>query len=141
MPSNSGTKKRKKATETVSSLKKKCDSAFSRLIRFRNKDRMGCVRCITCGKWKPFNEMQAGHFVSRGKNALRYDERNVHPQCYSCNIPLKGNYPRYCEYLIRKYGSDIIEILNREGEEIKQYKVYDLKFLLAEFKKELKKYG
>ena len=55
--------------------------------------------CVTCNVKKPWKELQAGHYEKRGKNQLRYDETNVHPQCVGCNVFQKGNYTRYARYI------------------------------------------
>jgi hypothetical protein len=61
------------------------DQVFSKYIRLRDADSRGYCRCITCGRSEPWKEMDAGHFVSRDRKAVRWDERNVHAQCPHCN--------------------------------------------------------
>jgi len=78
---------------------------FSQYIRQRD-DGKGCV---TCGVIKPWKEMQACHYESRGHIPTRWDERNVHSGCYSCNVMKKGNYTEYVLSMIKMYGGDILQ--------------------------------
>ena len=112
---------------------RKADQAFSQYIRQKNAVDSIAV-CVTCGIAKPWKEMQAGHFVSRSKHALRYDERNVHVQCYRCNVPLKGNYPSYALFLQKKYGNNILESLLAESQVIRKWSVVELEELTAKWK-------
>lgn len=54
--------------------------------------------------------MDAGHFFDAGVsgNSLYFDERNVHCQCFSCNVKKSGNKAIYASNLVRQYGDDII---------------------------------
>jgi len=81
-------------------LIKACDALFSKYILHKNADRDGYVTCITCGKRAPIAQMDAGHFIGRRIQVLRYDERNVHPQCRYCNR--FGLYGRGEQYLFSK---------------------------------------
>lgn len=123
--------------QTVSKAKKKLDQIFSQYIRLKaSKD--GMAVCVTCGVKKPWKELQAGHYEKRGKNALRYDETNVHPQCVGCNVFQKGNYTRYARYMIDMYGADYLKELEQEAKKMKQWKVYELEDLIEEYKTKLK---
>ena len=53
--------------------------------------------------------MQACHYESRGHIPTRWDERNVHSGCYSCNVMKKGNYTEYVLSMIKMYGGDILQ--------------------------------
>jgi len=55
--------------------------------------------------------MHAGHFISRTVKQLLLDEKNVNAQCRDCNgqQDWKGVDPRYCSYLVNKYGPDIFD--------------------------------
>lgn len=74
--------------------------------------------------------MQNGHYVSRSVNALRYDERNCHPQCLACNVFLHGAMDVYALELQRKYGNDILKILAKEKRKSVQYTIFELKQLI-----------
>lgn len=55
--------------------------------------------------------MQAGHYISRAKKGTRYDEKNVHVQCPSCNGFGHGMLIEYKQFLIDTYGPKIIDEL------------------------------
>lgn len=90
--------------ESCSALKKKLDSVFSLYIRHRDKG-----ICYTCGVQKMPSEMQAGHYVSRICLPLRWDEDNVHCQCYSCNCMKHGDLITYRENLAQDIGIEAVE--------------------------------
>jgi len=127
--SRSTTKRRSKSL-----LIRLADAAFSKHIR--SKDAVdGIAECVTCSLRKPWKELQAGHFVSRSKHALRYAERNVHVQCYRCNVLLKGNYPIYALFLQRKYGDTILEDLYAETFTIKKWSTSELEEMIETWTK------
>jgi hypothetical protein len=119
-------KKREKRENNTRLLKAKLDKVFSIWIRIRDNG-----VCFSCGDKKHWQEQQNGHYVSRSKMSTRYDEQNCHCQCLPCNVFKKGNYPAYSEALINKYGVAIISILNKKGQEIKQWTANELKFLIT----------
>ena len=92
---------------------------FSKYIRMRDYAKQDdpepyIADCITCGKGYPIAGqgcLQAGHFITRVRGAILFDERNVHAQCYNCNIRLKGATDNYTEYMQRTYGQETIDEL------------------------------
>lgn len=58
--------------------------------------------------------MQAGHFVPRQYLAVRWDEVNVHCQCYACNVLYNGQPSSYAKHLREDYGPDIVEVLENK---------------------------
>lgn len=95
------------------SLTKKLDRIFSEYIRrFHSKD--GVTKCVTCNKMDVWQEMDAGHYISRSHLNTRFDERNVWPQCKSCNRFHEGRKDEYALFLINKYGPDILKDLNQD---------------------------
>ncbi len=90
---------------SVSKLKKKAWSAFSKYIRLMYADQYGNVTCVTCGTKKHYKEMQAGHLVPGRRNSILFDERGVYPQCYRCNICLNGNLLNYLDFMESRHGA------------------------------------
>ena len=77
---------------------------------------LSLVRCRTCGKWlkTKSKEAQACHFISRGSggsSGVYFDERNIHIGCYVCNCYKQGNAQNYNEFMLKKYGQDVIDQL------------------------------
>ena len=91
-------------------LIKRMDKVFSEYIRKRDS-RDGYFTCCSCGHRKPYNLADAGHFINRRWMALRWDERNVHAQCSSCNRFDEGNLIGYYRFMLEKYGQDTIDLL------------------------------
>ena len=118
-----------KARKDYKKLVAKLDDVFQMYIRYR--DKWTCCCCKT--HIDPNSEgakakMHAGHYVGRGCLALRWDEKNVHAQCATCN--LQQNYygidPRYTKLLLVKYGPDILDYLAMKKHEMVKYTPADL---------------
>lgn len=119
--------------QSVSALKKKADKVFSIYIRNRDSDN-GLAECITCGVQKPIAQMQAGHFVSRRVNALRFSELNVNAQCYSCNVMRYGEQFAYAKALDLKYGDGTAEELHDRRYETHKFTADELLKIIEEYK-------
>jgi len=114
-------------------LVKSLDTVFSEYIRLKNANKQGFCTCVTCGKtgyWEK-DGIHAGHFMSRKHFSLRWDERNVFPQCHYCNTYKYGEQYKYSLFL----GSDISETLLQESHTIKKYTDIEIKELILQYKK------
>ena len=100
---------------TLKSAKKKRWTLTSQYIRRRAADpHTGECNCVTCGATKHYKELQAGHFIPQAQgNAVKWDFRNIHPQCYRCNINLGGNGAEYYPFMLNEYGEEVISELRR----------------------------
>jgi hypothetical protein len=77
-------------------------------------------KCVTCGAVVQWSKIHGGHYVNASRMATRYDERNVHPQCYQCNSQKEGNCGAYTLFLVDKYGEGVIrELQNKSRQPIK----------------------
>ena len=119
--------------KSVSSLKKKLDKVFSIWIRQRGMNWKEENVCFTCGKREHHRLLQAGHFVTRGDNNLRYDEENVNIQCVACNIFKRGNMVLYAIKMEEKYGKGIIKKLWKRSQKPKHWKIKDLESLIEKY--------
>ena len=113
------------------------DKNFSMYIRLRDS-KNGYVKCCSCGKLVPIKESDAGHFVNRKHMSLRFNEINVNAQCRACNRFDEGNLPGYAQFLIDKYGKDIIKILLVEKQRVKKYTQFELKEMNKLYRKKIK---
>ncbi len=68
-------------------------------------------RCCTCGRIKPFKELDSGHFISGRSNSILFHESGVHIQCQRCNRFSEGNKSAYYKYMLEKYGQEEIDKL------------------------------
>ena len=101
--------------KTLKYWKTKIDAPFHQYIRRRDADdNSGYCQCISCDKPIHFEESDAGHFISRGKLATRWDERNVNAQCRKCN---RFEYGRQFEYSL-KIGTELAETLLQDSRQI-----------------------
>lgn len=106
-------------------------NVFSKFIRRRDKV------CISCGRPKTFEELQAGHYAPVGGTSVElwFSETNVNGECEHCNafdafhlVPMRKN-------MIAKYGLQIVENIDRikkrklsvkweESQYIRRIKIY-----------------
>ena len=114
----------------IKTLIKELDRVFSLFIRKRDHN-----ICITCGKKMTLNQSQCGHYVSRKWLSLRWDEKNCNCQCVSCNVFKHGNMDEYALALKKKYGSRILEELNKKKNEIVKFTADKLTELIKHYSK------
>lgn len=100
-----------KSTRSKPDLKAKLDRVFSLYIRLRDTMPGGYFRCISCGQIKPFEQADCGHYFSRTHLATRFDERNCHAECRSCNRFKADHLEGYRVNLIKKIGEKQFELL------------------------------
>lgn len=90
-------------------------SMFSKFIRLRD-----CLKttetgdygeCVTCGRRYSFEILQAGHFIPRKYSIHLFNEKNVHIQCFGCNIKKKSNWVEYYEFMRQHYSLRYINTL------------------------------
>ena len=115
----------------LSKEKKKCWTAFSIYIRSSAADKDGIAECVTCGVRKPWKKLQAGHFVPGRGNAILFDERGVHPQCFACNVYKKGNPRSYDRYMRMTYGNQVVDEIDELSTTTRKYTIEELQKLTA----------
>lgn len=120
----------------------KLDYVFQMCIRYRDD-----FTCITCGKKFPRGErtqLHAGHFISRGVYATRWDEENVAAECASCN--LKQSFPdveiihKFEQQLKLRYGDDVIDRLFEKKHRVFKLNRAWLEDMIDFYTKALKEY-
>ena len=126
--------------EGLSDLVDRLDDIFSQWLRLSHADNYGKCECYTCGKKFYWTAMQAGHFIRRGNMLLRWDERNIKPQCERCNCH-REEREMLAEFAKRldKETPGVVAILKEE-----QYIVYkpartDLNQMIVEYTIKFKK--
>lgn len=116
---------------------KAMDKAFSLYIRLRDSTD-GYFTCCSCGQMKLYEKADAGHFINRRWMAVRWDERNVHAQCSSCNRFDEGNAIGYARFMDKKYGTDVVDLLFALKQETMKWSDWELKQLELDYKKKTK---
>lgn len=104
-------KRTKRKLPTITSLKRKAWRLLSKAIRLEAQEPGGWVQCVTCGVHLPSDRMQAGHFIDGRANAILFDERGIHPQCYACNVIYNGRKDEYWVFMERRHGRGVIDEL------------------------------
>lgn len=105
---------------SVTKLKKKAWDIFSKYRRAKESNEDGYAYCVTCKDPKPLHwkKLQGGHFIPGRKGWIFFNEDCVWPQCYVCNIRLKGNWANYFEFMVKKFGHKkvhgLIALKNKE---------------------------
>jgi hypothetical protein len=112
---------------------KKLDEAFSKWVRRGERN-----DCFTCGKQYPSKHMHAGHFIGRTPHATRWHDKNVHPQCYHCNIQLSGNNQVYEIKIDELYGSGTADDLLTLSKTTVKYTTAELKEMTAQYERMVK---
>ena len=135
------TKEQKKIAKrkmSVSVLKKKAWSEFSRYIRTRDcLQSTGSLEfgtCYTCGKRYEFKQLQAGHFIPGRGNSVLFDDRGVHAQCLQCNCYDHGRWVEYEAHMLKDYGVKIVNELKANKHMIYKYQPSELLELIEVFK-------
>jgi len=100
----------------------------------RKRDGDSCVICpkrgLTGSNW------HTGHLIPSSVCGahLRFDLRNLHSNCYNCNINLGGNGAMYYRMMKIKYGEPQVEQLFKEQHEYQKVDVLFYNKLIAEYK-------
>ena len=92
----------------IAKLKKALWKEFTLYIKYQYADGNYC-RCFTCDAVMEIgtSNCQGGHFINKKACPVHYfNEDNVRPQCYRCNINLSGNTVEFRIRLIEEIGED-----------------------------------
>ena len=122
-------KPKKKSSPSLSTLIDRLDIVFSRYIRLRDAMPSGMFRCISCGKIKPIEQADCGHFHSRTHMSTRFDEDNCHAECRYCNRFSADHIIGYRENLIKKIGEQRFMLLDIKAHETKKWSHFELEQL------------
>lgn len=118
-------------------LEKKLDVVFSQYIR--NKEtKAGFAKCCSCGNFKPYEELDAGHFINRKWRSTRWHEDNVHAQCIACNRFDEGNSAGYAVYMLDRYGRDRVDYLLSLSRTTAKFTDFDGEMMIKLYKQKLK---
>lgn len=71
--------------------------------------------------------------------ATRFLEINCHVQCMGCNMFKKGNYDEYALYLLKHFGDDILDKLNKLKHSVVKWSTVDYEEKIAYYQAEVDK--
>jgi hypothetical protein len=89
-------------------LVKVLDREYSLWLRMSAADDQGMVKCVTCGSIHHWKEITVGHYVSRTRISVRWDKRNIAPQCVKCNSYNGGEQFLMRRHLIAVHGEKAV---------------------------------
>ena len=122
--------------KSKSRLVKKLDSIFSKYIRLKHS-KNGICTCFTCGRKYEVKKIHAGHFMSRRHYSTRWDEENVRPQCYGCNVGNQGKQYEFAINLNKEEEGKADQLLFKSRELVK-FSTGDIEMLIANYQDKLK---
>ena len=128
--------------QPLKTLIRKLDRIFSEYIRLRDADSNGFIHCCTCGKIVYWKRSDCGHYNNRRHLYTRWDEQNCSAQCRNCNRFEEGNKDRFKEYLLKKYGQQVVDLLAVRRTIFRKYHRFELELMIkcyTEKVKEMKK--
>ena len=119
---------------SLESLKKGVMLVCHKAVRLRDKYK----DCVSCGaKWH--KDFQAGHYKKAELYSnLKYNEFNINGQCQKCNLRLDGNPDGYKKGIIKRYGVEVLNMLEKMALE---YKKDSFKWDREELKETRSKYN
>lgn len=91
--------------------------------------------CVTCNRQYPVTELQGGHFIPGRSGLAMWREENVHSQCYGCNIKRHGAVLEYRDYIVERYGEEMVDELRRDANTPCYMLVADLQTLGDDYKR------
>lgn len=93
--------------------KLKAKTEFKLFIRQRDN-----FTCVICGNKGEGNDIHAGHYIHL--ESLDLDSRNMNAQCSRCNAMHNKNPVPYTNFMVLKYGEEILDELDRLSRENKK---------------------
>lgn len=129
--SGKSAEKKPRSTNYVADM----DRVFQYYIRLRDAMPGGYTRCISCGKIKPFDQMQAGHFFSRSHFSTRWDEDNVNSECTWDNCWNGEHLLTYKENLIRKIGMQRFNMLEIRCKQTRNWSNFEIVAMVRHYGK------
>ncbi len=115
---------KKKSKTPIAIAKEKLWQTLKKVIAIRDGD-----ICISCGAGGlSGHNKHGGHFIPSSScgGFLRYDIRNVHVQCATCNLFRNGAGAEYTRSLEKKYGTNFVDkVIEDKQVEVK----LDMKFI------------
>ena len=127
--------------KSISKLMKELDRVFSLYVRTSNANSEGMVQCYTCAKFFHYKKIHAGHYLSRFYKSMRWDERQVKPQCMMDNLWKRGDPVVFRENLVAEYGEDVVRQIELGRHQIYKLDKEDLKKRITHYASLIKNIG
>lgn len=106
---------------------KKLTRALDQIIRDIFKLKYKSPQCFVCDRYSdwfspkknPYG-IQVGHYISRTRTVLRWDLKNLYPQCSSCNRTHNEAPAAFSLAIVTKIGQHRLDYLNNKVVEQKR---------------------
>jgi len=110
------------------------DDLVSKYVRLSAASDKGECECYTCGKVGRWQNMHAGHYISRKSMFLRFDtKRNIRVQCPTCNCHKYGQSAIFGQNL-EKEMPNITEVLYEESLTVYKYDRSELQSMISNYR-------
>jgi len=124
--------------------KSKALITLQKLVRVSAADDNGYCKCVSCGQYEHWKDMDGGHFIPKGNSSFwALKKMNVHPQCKKCNgFEMKFGTAQvsYTLWMERTYGAGkVAYMISCKRNPIKYYKA-DLVEMTAQWNNEIKEH-
>jgi hypothetical protein len=124
-------KPKKKGKTERQKLVDDCDELTRKVLR-ATRPRF----CVTCGRPEtPDHPLQVGHWIKRGRWFVRWDLRNVNPQCPGCNLRHNHFTFYYDSWMLDTYGESTVKelmTLAKQSQKITLKQLKEIKESLCE---------
>jgi hypothetical protein len=120
-------------------LVKVLDREFSLFIRLSATDNSGLVRCATCGSIHFWKSITLGHYISRSHHSVRWNPKNVGPQCVKCNSFHGGEQYKMRAYLVNRYGEKAVKAVEAWADQTKTETAQTLRMQIVECRETVKR--
>lgn len=127
--------KPKRPRRTTPNYVSDMDKVFQYYVRLRDAMPGGYTKCISCGKIKPFDQMQAGHFFGRASFSTRWSEDNVHSECIWDNCYNGEHLLGYRDNLIKKIGQQRFNFLAVQRNKVKKWSDFEIQAMIVHYGK------
>ena len=118
------------------------DKYFSRFIRYRDADERGIISCVSCGDLVPWKKAHNCHYIDRAKRWYRWDEKNCHAGCVSCNTYRQQFHMRhYTIFMFEKYWLTLLQEMLGNEKKIQKVSTPDIREKLEHYKSKCKELG
>ncbi len=117
---------------TPRSVKRSCDTLFSKIVRARGE-------CRRCGETK-YELLHTAHIYSRKFGSVRYDENNVLCLCAKCHRWAHDAPTEFTDFIREGSGSEALFALQLKKNKVVKRKLADWLELEEELKEKLNGY-
>ena len=126
----------KREDMSLSAHKKELETVFNAYIRERDI-KEPCISCDSTGDFR----RTAGHYFPTTHGSVRFNEDNVHVQCwFNCNKNRHGNLSEYLPRIIKKIGQKRFDEMERIKNQVTwKPSIPEIILLKEEYKEKLRK--